>query len=98
MPPSRETQNELNRRAAALSGLARNPNWPEMEAEVERKIARLQRTAQLLALNEKGADQRQLDVIRGTIAGLRWFVGVPKHATATLERYLREQGIEVDDE
>ena len=98
MPLSREDQNELNRRAAALAGLARNPAWEEMEAEVERKVAKLTRVATAVALNPRGANVDQLATIRGTIAALRWFVGVPKNATATLERFLREQGIEVEDE
>lgn len=98
MALTREAQNELNRRAAALSGLARNPAWAEMEAEVERKIERLRKTVAAVALDPEGADQRKIDTIRGTIAALAWFVGVPRNATATLERYLREQGIEVEDE
>lgn len=98
MALTREAQNELNRRAAILGGLARNPAWEEMEAEVERKIDRLRKTASAIALDPAGADQRKIDTIRGTIAALYWFVGVPKNATATLERYLREQGIEVEDE
>jgi len=95
---TREQQNVLNARAATLGGLARNPAWPEMEAEVGRKVTRLQKVAQAIALDPKGADQRKLDTIRGTIAALIWFVGVPKNATSTLERHLREMGIEIEDE
>ena len=98
MALTHEQQNELNRRAATLSGLARNPAWAEMEAEVDRKIERLRKTAAAIALDPNGADQRKIDTIRGTIAALNWFVTVPKVATATLERFLREQGIEVEDE
>jgi hypothetical protein len=98
MPLSREQQNEVNRRAAALGTLAQHPSWDEMEAEVERKIERLQRRATTLALHDDGADQRKLDFIRGTISALRWFVGVPRNAEATLERYLREAGIEIEEE
>lgn len=91
MPLSREDQNELNRRAAALSALAKHPSWAEMEAEVQRKIEKLRKTASVIALSDKGADQRKLDTIRGTIAALNWFVGVPKNAESSLERFLREQ-------
>jgi hypothetical protein len=62
-----------------------------MEAEVQRKIEKLRKTAQVIALSDKGAEQRKLDTIRGTIAALNWFVGVPKNAESTLERFLREQ-------
>ena len=95
MAISRETQHVLNRRASALAAIAKHPSWPELEEEVERKIERLRRTAAMIALSEHGADQRKLDAIRGTIAALRWLVGVPKKAESTLEDFLREQGLEV---
>src|SRR5262245_9881598 len=98
MPVSRETQAELNRRADRLSSLLHTAGWAELEAEVDRKCERLRRTAVNIALRDDGADQRKLDTIRGTIAALRWFVGVPRDAQHTLERFLREQGIEMEEE
>jgi hypothetical protein len=95
---SRETQAELNRRADRLSSLLPNPGWKELEAEVDRKITRLRKTASALALDPKGADQRRLDRISGFIAALDWFVKVPHSAQKTLEEFLREQGIEIDEE
>ena len=95
---SEEQQRELNRRADRLSSVLSAPGWQELEAEVARKIERLKREAATLALNPDGADQRKLDTIRGTIAALRWFVGVPRHAQATLERFLAEQGIQIEEE
>lgn len=65
-----------------------------MEAEIDRKVERLKRTAMLVALNENGADQGKLDTIRGTIAALHWMKGVPRHAESTLQRFLLEQGFE----
>ena len=94
MAASAQTQAELNRRADLLSSLLRHPGWQLMEAEVERKIERLRKTATNIALQPGGADQSQLDTIRGTIAALQWMKGVPRHAEATLQRFLREQGIE----
>jgi hypothetical protein len=88
---SREAQNELNRRAAALGALSKHPSWPELEAEVGRKVAKLQATAARIALSDEGADQRKLDTIKGTIAALRWLIGVPKTAESTVERFVREQ-------
>jgi hypothetical protein len=95
---SRETQAELNRRADRLSSLLQTPGWQELEAEARRKIVRLQKTATILALQPQGADQRRLDQIRGHIAALDWFVGVPHNAQKTLEDFLREQGIELEEE
>jgi len=93
---SRATQAELNRRADLLSALLKNPSWQFMEQEIDRKIGRLQRTAMNIALLKEGADQRQLDQVRGTIAALDWMKGVPRRANATLEKFLREQGISED--
>ena len=64
-----------------------------MEEEIDRKIERLKRTATNVALAPDGADQSKLDTIRGTIAALHWMKGVPRHAEATLQRFLQEQGI-----
>jgi hypothetical protein len=88
----------LSRRAGALAAFTKHPSWPEFELVVEEKIARLRRTAATIALLDTGADQRKLDQIRGTIAALKWFTGVPPNAQGTLEEFLREQGLEVPDE
>jgi len=98
VPLTREQQDELNRRADRLSSLLPTVGWAELEREVERKCERLRRTAATQALNPLGADQRKLDTIRGTIAALQWFVGVPRNAQFTLERFMREQGIEMEEE
>jgi len=81
-----------------MSSILNTQGWIELEAEAGRKIERLRKVASALALNPDGADQRKLDVIRGTMAGIGWFVGVPRNAQATLEKYLREQGIEIEEE
>jgi hypothetical protein len=98
MPLSTEAQAELNRRADRMSSILNTPGWIEIEAEAGRKIERLKKVAAALALSPDGADQRKLDTIRGTIAALNWFVGVPKTAQATLEKFLREQGIELEED
>lgn len=94
MAVSSETQAELNRRADLLSSLLKSPGWQFMEVEIDRKIEKLKHTAQNVALAPGGADQSKLDTIRGTIAALHWMKGVPRHAEATLQRFLAEQGIE----
>jgi len=88
----------LSRRAGALAAFTKHPSWPEFETTIEEKIAKLRRTAAAIALLDEGADQRKLDQIRGTIAALKWFKGVPENAQGTLEDFLREQGLEVPDE
>ena len=88
----------LMQRADRMSSLLNTVGWQELEAEAERKIERLRKVASALALDPKGADQRKLDTIRGTIAAINWFVGVPRSANATLERFLQEQGIEMEVE
>jgi hypothetical protein len=93
-----ESQAEVARRADRLSSLLSTVGWRELEAEVDRKIIRLRKVATTIALHPDGADQRKLDTIRGTIAALNWFVGVPNNAQSTLERYLQEQGIEAEEE
>ena len=98
MTLSEEHQAEVARRADRLSSLLTTPGWRELEAEVDRKIIRLRKIAVAEALKSEGANQRKLDLIRGTIAALNWFVGVHQNAQATLERYLQEQGIEVEED
>lgn len=98
MPLSTEAQAELNRRADRMSSILNTPGWIELEAEASRKIEKLKKIASALALDPNGADQRKLDTIRGHIAALNWFVGVPRNAQATLEKFLREQGIELEEE
>jgi|SRR5215471_704733 len=98
MPLSREAQAEVNRRADRLSSLLPTPGWAEMEREVERKVERLRKTAAIVAMKAEGVDQRKIDTIRGTIAALHWFVGVPRNAQSTLESFMREQGIEMEEE
>lgn len=92
-----QAQAELNRRADLLSSLLRNPGWALMEEEIDRKVERLKRTATNVALQAGGADQSKLDIIRGTIAALMWMKGVPRHAEATLQRFLEEQGFEEEE-
>ena len=58
---SREAQAELNRRADRISSLLATLGWQEMEAETDRKIAKLRKVASALALAPAGADQRKLD-------------------------------------
>ena len=95
---SEETTRILMQRADRLSSILSTAGWIELEAEVARKVERLRKEGARIALLPEGADQRKLDTIRGTIAALNWFVGVPKRANATLEEFLRQQGIEIEEE
>jgi hypothetical protein len=95
---TREEQNERNRQAAAIGALLKNPGWAEMERALERKIANQRDIVLAYALNPDGADQRKIDQARGTIGALSYILGLPKAAEGRLNRWLEQQGIEVEDE
>jgi hypothetical protein len=98
MALTREEQADLLRAADRLSSLLHTSGWQELEKAADEKCEKLRRVAASLALRESGADQRKLDTLRGNIAGIRWFVGVPNKANSTLEEFLRTQGIEEEDD
>jgi hypothetical protein len=98
MALSREAREELTRRQAALSGITKNPLWAEQVAEWERKIARMEKQMLLIAKNAQGANQRQLDYLRGSIDILRWQIHMPDHAERSLKAFLEKQGIEMEEE
>lgn len=76
----------------------KNPAWPTLVAESERKISKLEKLAANLALSPAGADQRKLDEIRGFITAVRWLVGTPVSAQNSLNAFLKRQGIEIEDD
>lgn len=98
MPMSRQARDELSRRQAALSGITKNPLWPEQVAEWERKIVRMEKQMLIIAKSPEGANQRQLDYLRGSIDILRWQISMPDHAERSLTEFLRKQGIEIEEE
>jgi hypothetical protein len=95
---SKETREELTRRQAALSGITRNPLWQDQIAEWQREIARIDKRMLREAQQEKGADQRILDFLRGFKKALEWQIAMPNNAERNLIRYLRTQGVEVEEE
>jgi len=95
---TREQENDLRRRQGELSSLMRNPNWPTLVAESERKIVKLEKLALNIAMKPDGADQRKLDEIRGFITAIRWLVGTPVAAENSLKAFLKRQGIEIEDD
>jgi len=98
MALSRERRDELSRTQAALTGLTKHPSWPVFVREHVRKIERLQREARIEALSSRGANQRQLDYWRGFIDSLRWQMTMPQVAERNLIRWLRSQGVEIEEE
>ena len=98
MALSREAREVLTRRQAALSGLTKNPNWPEFVAEWKRKVARIEKDMLRIAKSDNGANQRQLDYMRGCIDMLNWQITMPNVAEHNLIRFLRSQGIEIEEE
>lgn len=98
MPLSREAREELTRRQAALSGLTKNPNWPEYIAEHQREITRIEKQMVREAKKAEGADQRKLDFWRGCLFVLHWQIAMPVAAERNLIRYLKSQGVEIEEE
>jgi hypothetical protein len=95
---SREDRAELTRRQAALSGITRNPLWADQVAEWRRKIGRMEKQMLMIAKNPQGANQRQLDYLRGACDILHWQITMPDHAEASLRKWLKSQGIEMEEE
>lgn len=99
MPPvsarTPEGQAILRARQAALTALTKHPSWPELEAEVERKIEMVKKRLMALAFSggEKGLElpQRQVDYLRGWVDGIQMVFKVPTMAEQSLERFLQQQ-------
>jgi hypothetical protein len=98
MPMSREAREELTRRQAALSGLTKNPNWPEYIAEHGREIGRIEKQMLREAKGPGPVDQRAIDFWRGCLFILRWQIAMPVSAERNLIKYLRSQGVEIEEE
>lgn len=94
---SPEQEETLRARQARLTALSEHPSWPEMEAEVDRKIARIEKQVLARSLGT-GLSELEQAQMRGMIAALRWFVLVPKNAERSLGKFLKEQGITVSAE
>lgn len=96
---SEETRRTLIARKAALTSLASHPSWPELEAEVARKEARIEKLVLAKTLGGLGAvDEREILYLRGFVHGMKWFARVPPSAENALESFLREQGLRVEEE
>src|SRR6187399_3500328 len=98
MPMSREAREELTRRQAALSGLTKNPNWPEYIAEHQREIARIEKQMLNEAKSLDGVNQRHMDFWRGCLFILKWQIAMPVGAERKLVNYLRSQGVEIEED
>lgn len=98
MALSREAREELTRRQAALSGITKNPLWPEQVAEWKRRIARMEKTMLFIARDPKGADQRKLDYLRGACDILNWQITMPEVAEHNLKKFLAKQGIQIEED
>jgi hypothetical protein len=98
MALSREAREELTRRQAALSGITKHPSWGEYIAEHGREVGRIERSMLSEAKKPEGADQRKLDFWRGCLFILRWQIAMPVNAERNLIKYLRSQGVEIEEE
>jgi|SRR5262245_56560198 len=82
-----------------LTALYQHPSWSTLEAEVDKKEAQITKTLTALALSTKsGISLEQQAYMRGFIHGMRWFTAVPAQAERSLERFLRDQGVDVPQE
>lgn len=91
---SEETQRVLHQRQAELTALSKHPAWPTMQAEIERKRGRIEKVILAKALGSPQAvDPVELSYLKGFVHGMNWFASVPDVAEASLERFLRSQGV-----
>jgi hypothetical protein len=94
---SEEDRQLLIRWQANLTALTKHPSWPELEAEVARKEARLEKMVLAKVLGGNGIyDQREIDYMRGFVNGMKWFAAVPSNAEHSLERFLEGQGVKTE--
>ena len=68
-----ETERVLAQRQATLTALTKHPSWPELQAEVARKRARIEKTVMVKVLRQQGAGRPDRD---GVLARLRRGAGV----------------------
>jgi len=88
---SDQARRELLTRQGNLTALSRHPNWPDMEAEIERKAQRIEKHLLARFAQRAPIDQREIDYLRGFTDGMRWMGLVPVRAESSLERFLQEQ-------
>jgi len=95
-----KAEEALRRRQAALTALASHPSWEELEAEVDRKAARVEKVVLAKVLGgtpRQPINPMELQWLKGFVAGMRWFASVPTTAESSLRRYLEEQGINMEE-
>ena len=85
----------LRQRQAQISSITSHPGWAANVEEAKRKIEKLKHRAQTLALRHDGADQRELDFIRGQIDALEYSYKMPQGAESRLAKFMEE--LEAED-
>jgi hypothetical protein len=89
-----EAERVLAQRQANLTALTQHPSWPELQAEVGRKRARIEKTVTVKVFGgREPVDPIEMAFWRGFVEGMEWFAGVPEVAEARFERYLRDRGV-----
>ena len=92
-----DAQRILASRQAALTAVSQHPSWPELVAEVGRKRARIEKVVLAKTLGSpKAVDPIEMGYLRGFVQGMEWFAAVPEQAEASLERFLKAQGVNVE--
>lgn len=98
-PLDEKAREALTRRQANLSALSKHPSWPDLEEEVERKAARIEKVVLGKVLTGTPRDEinvMELQWLKGFVAGMRWFADVPVKAESSLLSYLESQGIRTE--
>jgi|SRR5262252_5832982 len=89
-----EQRHRLVTRGGALAALSQHPSWPDFVEELKAKEERLKRVIVVKVMSKLPVDQREIDFMRGFIAGMQYIATVPENAEARLESYLKEHGVD----
>jgi len=83
----------LRVRQGNLTALTQHHSWAALTAEVERKLAWIEKTVAREVLRGEGMSAERQAYLKGFAAGLRWFAAAPDQAEGALERFLQMHGI-----
>jgi hypothetical protein len=96
--PTEEQQHRLLTTGGALAALSKHPSWPDLVETIEEKKRKLERV-QIAKVLTSGmpANQRDIDFVRGFIAGMEYLLSIPSTAEGRLEAYLKKHGVNLEE-